>query len=95
MTPARILEHAMANVERFPMAEDGMFGWLLAARASGKAGSEADRKDAIKEAQEAFEGVVMHVARTKFSHEDHTKITLALSAVLGAWACVIKAREAV
>ena len=55
--------------------------------------AEQDRLDALIEAEDALTGILRHVARTSFKYNDIVKIELALSAILGAFACLEKARS--
>lgn len=51
-----------------------------------------DAIDAMIDAQQAFERAMEQAARTKF--EDDPSIRLALSSLIGAWRCVVRARAA-
>jgi len=71
-----------------------MYDWLLGPHVNEPNEAQMERWSAIVDAENAFEGIIGHVARTIFGENDDLKVRLALSAILGAWTCVQKAREA-
>lgn len=55
---------------------------------------DTDRIDDLIAAENDFSALMQHVRRTTFAESDDLQVRLALSALLGSWACVQRARGA-
>lgn len=54
---------------------------------------QVERWQALVDAEDAFERIIGQAARTAYPEGNELLLRVSLSSVLGAWQCVLKARE--
>lgn len=77
----------------FSNDDGGLFGVCMGSEPrDGLTDAEIEAEQAVADTQEAFELIMAQTARTTFKDDLHVR--LAMSALIGAWGCVTRARAA-